>query len=332
MSRLQRCEFQGAIYLVTLAGCGDENVFYDPRIFNLHLEKSRGHAPAANFFEKLLWDMCVQYGARVHAYVLEPNAALVIIQTLGAPLGWIMHDLLAQCSVYLRGQRRKPQSSKPFPGRYKAQIVQPAKLPYAVRYVQRRVIAGDRHRRAINHPFSSHLIYCGRRSQPDCFVVSATLSALAQLGYLGPNSYFEFMSATDSPSISHMLSLRVIGECSFVEAVRRRCKEPRRTPSPDDILREVTDTLLHMEPAIACSSSHRGALARALVAWYAMRTGAAQIGAVARWFGVTSSDLRYLIQRHRQRHPHYFSMPLSELFPTADTRARSAPLGTHSAP
>jgi hypothetical protein len=139
--------------------------------------------------------------------------------------------------------------------------------------------------------------------------------ALAHLGYLGPNAYFEFMGGGDSPSITHMLSRNVIGESSFAESVRERCCSFPRTPTPDEILHEVTGTILHREPEIACTSTHLGALARALVAWYAMRTGSAQIGAVARWFDVTSSDLRYLIRAHRRKSPEYFSKSFVDLFP-----------------
>lgn len=316
MPRSRRCEFQGAIYLVTLTGYSGGNVFYDPQIFRLFPEKPRSHAPDAEFFETVLWETCEQYGARVHAYILEPNSGLAVIETPGGPLSWIMHDLLARYSAHLHEQDRIPKQRKPFPGRYTAQVVQPAKLPYAVRYVHRRKVTADRRRRAINHPFSSNFIYCCRRPQPECFVVSATRAALERLGYPGLNSYFEFMLAGDTPSIAYMLSRRVIGEGHFADCVLKQSQIPAAVPSPDEILQQVTGTLLHAEPSIACSSTHLGALARALVAWYAMRTGAAQIGATAKWFGVTSSDLRYLIRRHRQKHPKYFSEPLPSLFAT----------------
>lgn len=316
MPRQKRCEFHGAIHLVTISGRNGENVFYDPNILMKFPQTARHHAPHAERFQNILWNVCEQYNACVHAYFLEPNAFSLVLQTSGAPLQWLMHDLLSQYSMYLREQNCRSERAKPFPRRYNAQIVQPAKLPYVVRYVQRREPPGDPRRRAINHPFSSNLIYCGRHPQPHNFVVSATREALRQLGHLGTQAYFEFMAAGDTPSITQMLSRRVIGDVHFIESVGKLAMRAPLAPSPDEILKEVTTSLLHSEPNIACASTHRGALARALVAWYAMRTGAAQIGAVAKWFGVTSSDLRYLIRRHRQRSPQYFSQSLSELFPT----------------
>lgn len=314
MPRAKRREFQGAIYLATLREDSGAVVFYDPQLFKRFADNPRAHAPDARQFESLLWETCTQYDARIHAYLIEPCGSSIVIQTLGAPLGWIMHDLLTRYSIYLREQGRIPRGTKLFPRRYRAQIVQPEKLPYVVRYVQRHEAPGDRPRRAINHPFNSHLIYCGRRPQPQCFVTSATQAALKTLGYQGASSYFQFMAARDSPSIAHMLSRSVIGEEAFAKAVRDRCREPRIVPSREDILQQVTSALLHAASGLASSSTHRGALARALVAWYAMRAGTAQIGSVAKWFGVTSSDLRYLIRRHRERQPHYFSKPLPELF------------------
>lgn len=326
MSRAKRLDFQGAIHLVTLSGYSGGHVFYDPQIVTQFPPNPRSHAPDVEFFESLLWNTCGQYGARVHAYIMEPNAALIIIQTDRAPLCWIVHDVLARYSKHVIEQKRIPVGTKLFPRRYKAQILQPMKLPYAVRYVQRREITANQRRRAINYPFSSSLIYCGRRSRPECFVVRAMREALEHLGYLGPNAYFEFMARSDSPAITHMLSRAVIGEEKFLESVRERCREPPTVPCRDEILRQVTGGLLHTDPCVAYSPTHRGALARALVAWYAMRTGAAQIGTVGRWFGVTSSNLRYLIGRHRQKTPQYFSKSLLELFPGFSAQGAATPL------
>jgi hypothetical protein len=323
MPRPNRCEFQGAIHLVTVVGYSGGHVFYNPQIFKQFPQNPRSHTPDAEYFESLLWQTCEQYEGRVHAHIIEPNTALIIIQTHGAFLAWIMHDLLARYSTYLVEQDRMPAGERPFPRRYKGQIVQPEKLPYAVRYVHRREGVADPRRRAINHPFSSSLIYCGRKPRPECFSVTVARQALENLGYVGPAAYFEFMARSDSPAIAHMLSGHIIGEEYFGKSALKRSQAPRRVPCPDDILREVTVGLLHTEPGVACSSTHRGALARALVAWYAMRTGAAQIGTVGRWFGVTSTDLRYLIRRHRQRSPQYFSIPLAELFPMLSARDAS---------
>jgi hypothetical protein len=245
---------------------------------------------------------------------------LIVIQTPSAPLGWIAHDLLTQYSRYLSEQHQGPRSERPFPDRYQAQIVQPTKLPYAVRYVQRRDVGSDPRRRAVNYPFSSIQMYCGRKPKPGCFQIAPTMDALGSLGYRGLDSYFAFMRHKDSPVISQLLSQRIIGDPSFIVSVRERCRAPQRTspaslPSPDEILQEVTSAVLHTAPSIAHSSTHLGALARALVAWYAMRTGAARISSVALWFGVTSSNLRYLIRRHRRINPQYFSKPLPDLFP-----------------
>jgi hypothetical protein len=325
MPRPKRCEFPGAIHMVTLKGYSRGNVFYQPQIFARFPGNPRSHAPDVAHFESLLWETCEQYSGQVHAYFIEPNAARIVIETLGAPLSWIVHDVLARFSMYLIERNRIPNGERPFPRRYKAQTVQPAKLPYVVRHVQRRDMRGAGPRRAINHPFSSNLIYCDRRPPPNSFVVSGMRNTLPPLGYIGSNAYLEFMSARDSPAILHMLSQQIIGDPGFIETIRGHCRSNLRTLSPDDILRGVASTVLHTEPSIACASTHLGALARALVAWYAMRTGTAQIGAVARWFGVSSSDLRYLIHQHRKRKPQYFSKPLPELFPALSERSHPIP-------
>src|SRR6185437_3567506 len=107
---------------------------------------------------------------------------------------------------------------------------------------------------------------------------------------------------------------------AFAASLSEQCRKQPRPPSPDEILREVTGAVLHRGPEVASTATHLGALARALVAWYAMRTGTAQIGVVARWFNVTSADLRYLIWTHRRKNPQYFSKSLPELFPALVAR------------
>lgn len=315
MARPKRYDFQGALHLVTISGYPGGSVFYDPGIFARFPKNPCAHAPDANRFESLLWDVCEQYDARVHAYLIDSNATQLIIQTVGAPLPWLVHDLLARYSTHLINTNRIRLGQRPFPRRYRAQLVQPAKLPYAVRCIHRRENAIDSRRRMINNPFSSNLIHSGRKVKPKQFVVNMTREALYSLGYRGLDGYFEFMARGDSPTIADMLSRRIVGEADFIEAVQKRLKQPPKVPTPDQILEGVTGTLLHAASDVVCSSSHRGALARALVAWYAMRAGTAQIGAVGQWFGVTSSGLRYLIRKHRNRSPHYFAKTPAELFP-----------------
>jgi hypothetical protein len=307
MARQRRYEFPGALHLVTIRGPGPTPVFYDSSLFVRFPENPRAHAPYAIDFEDQLWAMCEQYDARVHAYIIEPNAALVIVQSGAAPLSWLMHDVLVRHARH-RGTRL-------FPRRYRAQLVQPAKLPYVVRHVERRPTAGTR-RRPGNHPFSSSLIYCGRRPRPACFSVDTLHMALAALGHGGRTAYFEFMASPDSPSIAAQLAQSIIGDEAFRQAARAHHGPVPRTLPPEEILQTVSASILYTAPQIAYTSTHRGALARALVAWYAMRTGVARISAVAEWFGVTGSDLRTLIRRHRQREPHYFTLSSAELFPS----------------
>ena len=87
-------------------------------------------------------------------------------------------------------------------------------------------------------------------------------------------------------------------------------------------MRMGTGTPLHADPGIACVSTHRGASARALVPWYATGTGTGRLGTIGKWLGITNSDLRRLIRRHRRRSPHYFSPATTELFPELTESAR----------
>jgi transposase-like protein len=55
---------------------------------------------------------------------------------------------------------------------------------------------------------------------------------------------------------------------------------------------------------------HQAVLARALVAWHALRTGSASVREVATWFGITAATLGRGIRHYRRASPALFEKDL----------------------
>jgi hypothetical protein len=56
------------------------------------------------------------------------------------------------------------------------------------------------------------------------------------------------------------------------------------------------------------SNTHAAVLGRSLVAWYGLRTGAATLTEMGRWFSVTGATLAQAMRHHRNISPALFSL------------------------
>ncbi len=312
MSRAKRMEFPGAINLVQISGSAGGQVFFDRAALKGFPRNVRLRARHEQHFESLLWESCEQYRAVVHGYEVEPNDAMLVIETLGAPLSWIMHDLLGRYASYAIAEGRVLKGHQPFPYRYRVQIVEPRKLPYVVRQIHQRPLKAGLCIHRANYPFGSDAIYWGRRERPPCFVIEPTLEALARIGYVGLRGYIEFICQHGTPAIEELLLRKVIGEESFAIEVVELCKMSWPTWSKEELIGAVC-AALEFPLNVIYSSTHMGAIARAVVAWCAMRTGTAKLSQVARWFGLTGSDLRYLIRQHQNTKAQFFQRAIEQL-------------------
>jgi putative transposase len=311
MPRLARLEFRDAINYVQIRGPNESGLFFDAHLFRQFPQAARQVAQRVLKFELLLADACQECGALLHGYCLEPNSGILVLRTTGLRLQAFMLRLSGRYSRYLRGGGSAERQAL-FRTRYESKVVAPEYLPHAVRRAHRSPTVSGLCRRRPDYPFSSERAYLGERVFPPIDTTDVRL-ALEHRGLFGLRGYREFMDQDETPYVANLLShgspldARIVGDKVFVQKARHMAAHPAVLPTREQLIGGVA-RLLDKTPADIYSSTHVGALGRALVAWYGLRTGAATLTQMGRWFSVTSATLGQGIQRHRGVTPDLFNL------------------------
>jgi putative transposase len=301
MPRRQRLDFQDAIQYVRLRGREGASIFFDRAILLDTGQSPRLNAPGVRRFEALLAGTCEECGTTLLAYSIEPNAASIVMQITGAPLAAVMRRLSGQYSRDLGmsiGHAR-------FARRYASQVVSPEYLTYAVRRVHRCPVEAGLCRRSIGYPFSSERAYMGEPSPLPLDFLPVRM-ALRQKGHAGMRGYREFMTQPDSQYVAKLfaqgspLDARIIGAKPFVQQARYIATHPSPLPTREELIDGVA-RLLNLSVDTIHSHTLVGARARALVAARGLRSRAATLAEVGRWFSVTGATLGQAIQHHRKQ-------------------------------
>ena len=301
MPRLQRLDFPDAIQYVRLRGRQNASIFFDRAILEDPGQSPRHRAPGVRRFEALLATTCDECATTLLAYSIEPNAASIVLQLTGAPLAETMRRLSGQ---YSRGLGL---TSGPivFASRYASQVIAPEYLTYAVRRAHRRPVEAGLCRQPIDYPFSSERAYLGEPTTlPLNF--SPVRMDLQQKGHMGTRGYREFMNEPDTPYLAKLFAqgshqdARIVGAKPFVQQVRYRASHPPPVPTREELIDGVA-RLLNISVDAVYSRTSVGACARALVAARGLRSSAASLAEVGRWFSVSGATLGQAIQHHRKR-------------------------------
>jgi putative transposase len=306
MPRQQRLDFPDAIQYVRLRGRQNMSIFFDRAILLTPGKSPRCRAAGVRRFETLLATTCDECATTLLAYSIEPNEASIVLQLTGAPLAETMRRLSGQ---YSRGLEL-PTGPVVFASRYVSQVISPEYLAYAVRRAHRRPVEAGLCRRPIDYPFSSERAYLGEPSiLPMNFRPVRT--ALQQKGYIGLRGYREFMNQPDTPYLAKLFAqgspqdARIVGAKPFVQQVRYQAAHPPQVPTRDQLIARVT-RLLQITDADLYAATRLGVLGRALVAWYGLRSGAATLNEMARWFSITGATLGQAMHHHRRKAPQWF--------------------------
>jgi hypothetical protein len=103
------------------------------------------------------------------------------------------------------------------------------------------------------------------------------------------------------------LDSRIVGDKVFVQKVRYMAAHPAAPPTPEQLTAGVA-RLMNVAATDIFSATHIGVLGRALVAWYGLRSGAATLTEIGRWFSVSGATLGQSIHHHRKASPELFSL------------------------
>lgn len=311
MPRHERLDFKDAIHHATVRGRNGSEIFFSAHIPGRFPHAPRQYAPHAVKFELLLAESCLECGAALHGYCLEPNAGVLVLQTAGAPLHALMQRLCGRYSQYLRAGGFAGGHGV-FGARYSSKVVAPEYLPHVVRRTHRSPILAGLCRRRVDYPFSSERAYTGEFAQIP-ITTDGLRAALELKGHHGLRGYREFMDQDETHYVANLLShgspldSRIVGDKVFVQKARHMAVHPAPPPSREQLIAGAA-RLLHTTPTKIHSATHVGVLGRALVAWYGSRSGAATLTEAGRWFSVSGATLGQGIRHHRELRPNLFNL------------------------
>jgi hypothetical protein len=241
---------------------------------------------------------------------LEPNSGILVLQTAGTSLQSLMQRLCSRYSRYLRAGGFV-EGRGVFGARYDSAVVAPEYLPHVVRRAHRSPILAGLCRRRLDYPFSSERAYVGEFAQIP-ITTAALKTELEMKGHHGLRGYREFMDQDETPYVANLLShgspldSRIVGDKVFVQKARYMSAHPAALPTQEQLIGGVA-RLLNVMPTDIYSATHVGVLGRALVAWYGLRSGAATLAEMGRWFSVTGATLGQAIRHHRSATPDLFN-------------------------
>jgi hypothetical protein len=309
MPRRERLDFKDAIHYVRVRGREGPGIFFDADI--LTRSAPRQHALGLQRFESLVASICAECGTVLHGYSVEPNFGILVLQAMGMSLADVMQRLCGRYSRY-SGSGAAGQRAGGFASRYESKVVAPEYLPHAVRRAHRSPILAGLCKRRMDYPFSSERAYTGERS-PLPLEMTGVRTALEQKGYFGLRGYQEFMDLDESPYVANLFARgspqdsRIVGSKLFVQQVRQMAAHPAPLPTRRQLIAGAA-RLLRVTDADIFSATRTGVLGRALVAWYGLRSGAATLTEMGRWFSVTGATLGQAMRRHRKLWPYLFAL------------------------
>jgi putative transposase len=314
MPRLHRLDFKDAIHYVRIRGNEGSQIFFDADDLERSPKAPRRNTPAnLRKFENLIDATSDEYGVRLHAYCIEPNACLLVLQRRGAPLDSFMGRLCGRYSRYLRSVDLGKKTAV-FGSRYESKVIAPEYLPYAVRRVHYTPVLVGLCASRVDYPFSSERAYVGESSAVRLDML-AVWAALEQKGYFALHGYRNFMNQPETHYVAELFARgaptdpRIVGSKVYVQQARSLAANPSEHLSREQLIAGVAQ-LLNTTPAEIYSATHIGVLGRSLVAWYGRRNGAATLTEMGRWFSVTGATLGQGMRFQRGLAPDLFKVAI----------------------
>jgi putative transposase len=310
VSRPHRLDFHGAIHIVHLEGRKGFCIYFDASVLARVGVERWNAAPHLKRFLQLLDQCCSECGVRLLGYCIQPNDGSMVLQTLGASLDACMQRLGGRYSRYLHLEQLLPKGVFPFAGRYESKVLAPEYLPHALRRVHARAVRAGLTRRAVDYPFSSAQAYLGGSSVAR-LETDAVWRALERKGLSGLRGYRDFMEREEAPYVTELFERgspqdpRIVGGKLFVSRARAAAAHPTPAVTREQLIAAVAK-VLGVQPEAVYSHSHEAVLARAIVAWHALRLGAASLREVGTWFEVSATTLGRGIRRYRRTSPDLF--------------------------
>jgi len=313
MSRRQRLHIPRGTYYVVQRGSAHQPIFSTPKDYSV--------------FECLLAAGLRRNGTTVHAYCWTPQAIHLLLQIDEISVGRFMQGLTSRYARSIHQQ--VGESGHFFQQRYQATLLDAEtyllKLMNYIHYIPESTgLTEDA--RAYSH--SSHRAYLHEADVPWL----TTRKVLHSFGEEDSSAaYQELMSHAPSSQDAILFErggvndLRVIGSPEFLQNLPRESRTYRSKVSLDQIIYSVTFALgVEREHVLSASRKRELALARALIAWFAMERRVCTLSEVARRLRRDPSTLSVAVSRYRSSRPDLFKLnSLHYLVPLGPQEARA---------
>lgn len=243
MARPLRIEYEGAFYHVTARGNERKKIFYSKADY----EKFRHYLKEGE--EK--------YGFVLHSYVLMTNHYHLLIETLEANLGKIMHYINGSYTNYIN--IKKKRSGHLFQGRYKAIVIdKDSYLLELSRYIHLNPVRAEMVKKPEGYPYSSYKSYISKRGEE---IVSRDLilSMLAKDKNDASEEYRSFVESAkglkNNSPLSKVYGGMILGSEGFIKEMLKKIdaeqwhkkeishrKELKSASGVEEILEAISDT------------------------------------------------------------------------------------------
>lgn len=316
MSRLARINLPGGTYYLVQRGGAGRIIFSCPEDYS--------------FFEQRLSGALRRHRATAYAYCWTPDAIYLVVRAGEAPVGRLMQGLTSRYARYVH--RRDGGSGHFFKARYQAVLFDAeVYLSRLIRYVHHLPVLSG----LVSHPnqyaYSSYPVYSGVLEIPWICV-----HAVRQTGQSGHDDV-SLMSAPTDEDVELLRhcgknNARVLGGPEFVASLPRHVRKIHSKVTLEQILCAVSQALGVQRDHIVSASRRRDlALARALVAWFAIERKVATLTEVSRRLNRDPSTLSVAISRYSVSRPDLFRLnALHYLTPIGPPDARG-PFGRSEA-
>jgi putative transposase len=319
MSRPLRINVPGGTYYVVQRGGAGRMIFSCPEDYSI--------------LERLLATALRRNRATAYAYCWTPDSIHLVVRTGEIPIGRLMQGLTSR---YARAIHKRDGGAGHFFGaRYQASLLDPNEyLLRLIQYVHHLPVVQGLVSRPGDYAYASHRAYLGIAETP-WVNTRAPLSALDVTQ--GPLEAYEALMASSPAQCDVDLfrnggrnDLRVIGGPEFLASLPRHARKYRSKISLDQIIHAVTQALgVEREHVMSSSRRRELALARALIAWFAIERRVATLTEVARRLNRDPSTLSVAISRYsvsrqdlfRLNSLHYLTPVGSSELPAMHARA-----------
>jgi REP element-mobilizing transposase RayT len=297
MSRRQRLHVPRGTYYVVQRGSAHQPIFSTPEDYSV--------------FERLLAAGLRRNGTTVHAYCWTPQAIHLLLQIDEISVGRFMQGLTSR---YARSiHQRAGESGHFFQQRYQATLLDAEtyllKLMNYIHYIPE---SSGMIEDARAYPHSSHRAYL-READVPWLTTRKVLHSFPEED--ADAAYQELMSHAPSSQDTLLFErggvndLRVIGSPEFLQNLPRESRTYHSKVSLDQIIYSVTCALgVEREHVLSASRKRELALARALIAWFAMERRVCTLSEVARRLRRDPSTLSVAVSRYRSSRPDLFKL------------------------